>query len=1267
MRHSVSEKVGAMPELTTDFQSLPEEYQQVIRLAQDQYNITVAPLQLLVGGWSGAVVYLVSVSSNETRRVEHCILKLDRKGKSAKSDEITRHNTVMNKSTPEFARAHIAELVFDLVEHEGAIAIFYRIAGQSLLKYRPLSNYGQQSQLKTIFTATNTVLLEEWNQNQTFEQTVHPQKVLEKWLGFRLDAGGNIERFLQETCGVDPAVAGFLISGHVFPNPLLHARRPEQWSKARYIDVATGFIHGDLNTNNILVKFSDDRETLEGYYLIDFALFKEGMPLLYDQRYLEVSYLMHAMSQASFAKCVNLLMVMSEVDILDPYKAPIEMSGVSAVIASARNAFAVWVQENHPSLHDDLWGKYWLAGVAAGLSYCHKAGQPDEQRLAGLIYAAANLKRYAATFNLPLPTEVELLYDENQSGADSPGTPQVKKPKHNLPTQPTPFIGRQAEVTAVKDLLMRDPQDVRLVTLTGPGGTGKTRLALQTASELADRFTDGVYFVDLAPIREPEAVPAAIARTVGLRETSDRPLIDEIKAQLQARTMLLLLDNFEQVTSAAPMMGELLRDCSHLKLLVTSREALHLRGEHVHPVPPLGLPGGNLKQQTMEQLTQYEAVRLFIERVLAVKPDFEVTNENAPAVAEICFRLDGLPLAIELAAARIRLFSPQALLERVGNRLNLLRGGARDLPVRQQTLRDTIDWSYELLDTDEQRLFGLLSIFASCTFEEAEAVAAGIDQLHGMKMDILDGLASLVDKSLIRQVNQGTREPRLIMLETIREYAAERLEQDPEFSATARRAYATYFAEFTQHQWERLTGQGRETALREMEAEIENLRTAWRFWVEARDLEQLTKFVNSLWLLYDARGWYHDTVSLTNDLLNVLASTPSTPERAQQEIMLQTSLARALLATKGYTEEAERAYARALELCDSAGEIPQLFPVLRALASFYILRTEHEKSIQMGERILQLAEHLDDIDMKIEGNMVLGYNLAFLRDPQMGFNYLEKAVASYDLGRQRMGRLGLGSYPGVVSLTVSALFLWMLGYSDRAHKRAADSILLARKMDHPYSITYALFHNGLLNIWLKNYEITQDNAQALLELAEAHGFQIWSAVGSCLLGAALVGLGSTEKGLALIEQGLNTYRGLKTPPVFWPLLLHLCAGAYGAASRPEVGLHMMNEAIEIGSSSSARTLVSEFLILKGALLLALSSDHAAEAEALYEQAVLNAQEVHAPMLELRAAIGLSRLWHQQGKKEQARKVLNEAYSKITEGFTTADLKEASALLADLSE
>ncbi len=767
-----------MAELSPDFQSMPEEYQHLIQLVQNAHPIIVTPLQLLVGGWSGAIVYLVSVSYNETGRVEHCILKLDRKGKSAKSDEITRHNTVKDKSSREFASAHIAELVFDRVELDGAIAIFYRIAGQSLLKYRPLSNYDRQNQLRTIFAQTNRILLEEWNSYAEFEQAVHPQNVLQKWLGFRLDAGGNIEHFMQDSCQVDPDTVGLLINGHVFPNPLLYARQSESWGRARSIDIITGFIHGDLNTNNILVKFSDNKQTLEGYYLIDFALFKDQMPLLYDQRYLEMSYFIHATAQMPFTRRVNFLTLSAVADVLDPHRLSIETAGIGVVIAEARNAFAMWVQENHPSLHDDLWGQYWLAGVAAGLSYCHKSGLSDEERLTGLIYAAANLRRYTTTFNLPLPTNVELLFDENQSDADSPGISRTKKVKHNLPAQPTPFIGREAEVTAVKELLMRNSQDIRLVTLTGAGGTGKTRLALRTASELTRSFTDGVYFVDLAPVREPEGVATAIARTIGLRETSDRPLLDELEGQLRARSMLLLLDNFEQVTAAAPMMGQLLQNCPKLKLLVTSREALHLRGEHIHPVPPLGIPGPDRKQQTIEQLTQYEAVRLFIDRVLAVKPDFEVTNENAPAVAEICFRLDGLPLAIELAAARIRLFSPQALLGRLGSRLNLLRGGARDLPVRQQTLRDTIDWSYQLLDTDEQRLFELLSIFASCTFEEAEAVAGGINHPDGIRMDILDGLASLVDKSLIRQVNQDAGEPRLVMLETIREYAAERLEQD---------------------------------------------------------------------------------------------------------------------------------------------------------------------------------------------------------------------------------------------------------------------------------------------------------------------------------------------------------------------------------------------------------------------------------------------------------------------------------------------------------
>jgi predicted ATPase len=1251
-----------MPEVATDFRSLPEEYQQVIRLAEETHKITVAPLQLLVGGWSGAVVYLVSISNHDTKRVEHCVLKVDRKGKNAKSDEVTRHNAVMAKSTPEFVHDHIAELAFDRVERDGAIAIFYRIAGQSLHKYRPLSSFERQSQLRTIFSETNKVLLTEWNSLPAFE-TMRPQEILQKWLAFRLDSGGNIERFLRDACRVNPDAAGLLVNGHVFPNPLSYARKVEQWGDARSIDTAIGSIHGDLNTNNILVRFAEDKESLAGYYLIDFALFKDGMPLFYDQRYLEMSYLMHAASRVSFARCIDFLTLLAVADVPDPHKVPIEMSGVCGVIGSARDAFGAWVQEAHPSLHDDLWGQYWLAGVASGLGYCHKIGISDEQRLAGLIYAATNLKRYAATFNMAAPTNVEPIHDPKRSDS---GPSTIRRLSHNLPAQPTPFIGRQSEMAAVQDLLRPDRDYVRLVTLTGPGGTGKTRLAIQAALALVNRFPDGLCFVDLAPVREPEAVLTTVARTLGIRETSDRPLLDELRSQLQSKAMLLLLDNFEQVTAAAPKVGDLLQDCPQLKLLATSREPLHLRGEHIYPVPPLALPRDDLKQQSLAQLTQSEAVRLFIERVMAVKPDFDVTQANAAAVADICLRLDGLPLAIELAAARMRLFSLRDLLERVGGRLQLLRGGARDLPIRQQTLRHTIDWSFELLSAGEQKLFALLSVFAGCPLQAAEAVAVGMNHyLDGMALDVLEGMASLVDKSLVRQTEQDTGEARFLMLETIREYATERLEQDREFSTAAHRAHANYFADFAQRQWERLSGDGREAALREMDSDIENLRIAWHYWVERKDLEQLNKFVDGLLLLHDARGWYHATVGLTNDLLSVLAATPSTPERVEQQILLQTSLARAVMATKGYTEEAEQAYVRALELFESAGDVPQLFPVLRGLASLLNFRNQPDKARQLGERMLDLAERLDDVDMKIEGLVVTGYNQSFAGS-LLGLELLEKGIALSRSQRRPTRALGIGPDSAVVALNVSALFLWAGGCPDRAYDRAAEAIALAQRLNHPYSLTYAQFHHGLLHMWLRNHETARSSAEAVVELAEVYGFQIWSAVGSCLRGAALANIGRIAEGLRLTEQGLETYRGLKTPPVFWPLLLHLCAGAYGAASRPEDGLPLLDEALASEKSGSSDGLASEFLILKGDLLGALSSDNTVEAESLYRSALDNARAGSAAMVELRAAMRLSRLWQSRGRPEQARELLIAAYSKISEGFTTADMKDARALLDTLS-
>jgi predicted ATPase/class 3 adenylate cyclase len=359
----------------------------------------------------------------------------------------------------------------------------------------------------------------------------------------------------------------------------------------------------------------------------------------------------------------------------------------------------------------------------------------------------------------------------------------------NLPLQPTPLIGREREVEAVRDLLRRE--EVRLLTFTGAGGTGKTRLALQVAADLLDDFADGVFFVVLAPISDPELVAVTIAQVLGVQASAGRPLRESLKEYLQTRQLLLLLDNFEQVLPAASLVAELLASGAGLKVLVTSRAGLHLRGEHEFQVPPLAVPDPK-RLPPVAALSQYAAVQLFIQRAVAVEAAFAVTSENAPAVAEICHRLEGLPLAIELAAARIRLFPLPALLVRLERRLPLLTGGARDLPARQQTLRGAIAWSYDLLEEPEKTLFRRLSVFVGgFTLEAAEALGSAQGDLD---TDVLDGVASLVDKSLLRKEAEVKGEPRFSMLETIREFGLEQLAASGE-EAPVRRRHGQFFLE----------------------------------------------------------------------------------------------------------------------------------------------------------------------------------------------------------------------------------------------------------------------------------------------------------------------------------------------------------------------------------------------------------------------------------------------------------------------------------------
>src|SRR6266699_2833799 len=347
--------------------------------------------------------------------------------------------------------------------------------------------------------------------------------------------------------------------------------------------------------------------------------------------------------------------------------------------------------------------------------------------------------------------------------------------RHALPVPLTPLLGREQEVAAACTLPRRP--EVRFLTLTGTGGVGKTRLALQVATGLLADFPDGVSFVSLAPISDPDLVISTIAQVLELKESGARPLLDLLTAFLRDKHLLLLLDNFEQIITAAPALADLLEACPQLNMLVTSREVLRVRGEHEYLVPPLPVP--DLKQRTdSETLSHYASVTLFTQRAQAVNPDFQITETNASTIAAICARLDGLPLALELAAARLKHLSPQALLARLEHRLQVLTRGPRDVFERQQTLRNTIQWSYDLLTTEEQRLFRCLSVFVGgCTFEAVEAVC----KLRGdVTADVLNGMASLIDKNLVQRRDQISGESRLLMLETIREYGLEALEESGE-------------------------------------------------------------------------------------------------------------------------------------------------------------------------------------------------------------------------------------------------------------------------------------------------------------------------------------------------------------------------------------------------------------------------------------------------------------------------------------------------------
>ena len=473
--------------------------------------------------------------------------------------------------------------------------------------------------------------------------------------------------------------------------------------------------------------------------------------------------------------------------------------------------------------------------------------------------------------------------------ADFPPLKTLDARPNNLPLLRSPLIGREQELASVRSLLMEDA--VALLTLTGPGGTGKTRLAVQVAADLIDYFQDGVSFVSLASVTDPDLVPLEIAEALGVKESGTQSLVESLIEHLRDKRLLLVLDNFEQVVEAAPILAQMLAYARHLKLLVTSRSLLRLSEERDFPVPPLALPDPK-RLPPVAQLAQYDAIRLFIDRAMSASPTFALTEANAPAIAGICARLDGLPLAIELAAARVGFLPPQSMLKRLESRLRVLTGGARDLPARQQTLRSTIEWSHDLLNEQEQQLFRRLAVFAGGrTLEAIEAICGpeveppsptgpGPRPPAPPALDALESVASLVDKSLLnREEQMAGGEPRFVMLETIHEYARERLAESGEALEIGER-HARFFLDLAERAEPELNGDEQAGWLRRLEEEYDNIRAALR-WAPEHAPELGLRLAGALWLFWEIRGYLSETRHLLADLLSQPKTLAHTVERAK--------------------------------------------------------------------------------------------------------------------------------------------------------------------------------------------------------------------------------------------------------------------------------------------------------------------------------------------------------------------------------------------------
>jgi predicted ATPase/DNA-binding SARP family transcriptional activator len=906
--------------------------------------------------------------------------------------------------------------------------------------------------------------------------------------------------------------------------------------------------------------------------------------------------------------------------------------------------------------HHEAAGDY-----ATALRYASRLCQMDELRelsqrhLMRLLYKSGNrsaaLAQYEtcsqllqAELGVQPEAETQTLYHKIQGdGTLAASLEQTRPAAPQLPARRRAFIGRRVEVEKLMQRLTTDSH-CRLLTLTGIGGVGKTRLALEIAHQAVPNFRDGVYWVDLTAIQSLDAGLNALASALCLQfQLGALSPEDQLLAYVQDRHLLLVLDNYEHLIGVlTPLLGRLLNQAADIRVLVTSRQALNVDWEWLHQVEGLAVP----RDWREADAAGYDAVQLFAHRARRVRRDLEVPA-HLECIVHICRQVSGLPLGIELAAGWLRVM----YCDEIARELTGLENPVQDVPARHRSLGALVEDIWQRLPPDEQHSLARLSVFEGGFQREAAAAVAGASVAM---------LAALVNRSLLQVDHQTGRYGIHLVL---KDFAAARLTEDGQVQHQIRSKHCAYYSAWLHELEARLQGPQREATLDQIEDEIDNIRAAWAWAIDHHAAEALGYAVESLSAFYEVRTWYHEAIQAFRRAADAVQALPETPELILLQINLLLKLVTRLCVIEGYSSPDVGAVCqRARALCARAKQTPNLVGVLHFLGTYYATCAEWAAAEKVMKQVLLLTEQTADQDLLIAAHHNFEFLYLFMGQFEKSLFYTDYILERYDPKRHHMAIRLTNSDPGLIALSRSVMSLWFLGYPEQALARARRVIPMAERLQHAHSTAFAYAFLMPVLRWCGEWESHDECARRSLVVCQENDLGYFLGLALVYRALTLMQTGDLDEAIIELRDAIEVWRSSGAEGIV-PVYLSYLAEAHWRAGQFEAGLGVIDDGLERIARTGEGMSEAESNRIKGELLLA--QGNIADAEASFERAIAVSQTQHARSLELRAVMSLARLWQRKGRTAGVRARLQIVYDWFTEGFGTPDLQEARALLGEL--